>query len=85
LPVSVIGIGIMGTAIATRLLACGHAVTLCGRTPAKLAPLETLGATCAASPADNTRARAVMSSSRADLAALMRQFTGLTEAHSLKE
>ncbi len=50
-PVSVIGIGIMGTAIVTRLRACGHPVTLFGRTPAKLAPLEALGAARAASPA----------------------------------
>jgi 2-hydroxy-3-oxopropionate reductase len=50
-PVSVIGIGIMGTAIATRLRACGHPVTLFGRTPAKLAPLEALGARLAATPA----------------------------------
>jgi 2-hydroxy-3-oxopropionate reductase len=51
-PVSVIGIGIMGSAIATRLRARGHPVTLYGRTPAKLAPLEALGAACAASPAE---------------------------------
>ncbi len=41
----------MGTAIATRLIACGHRVTLYGRTPAKLAPLEALGARCARNPA----------------------------------
>jgi 2-hydroxy-3-oxopropionate reductase len=51
-PVSVIGIGIMGTAIATRLLARGHAVTIFGRTPDKLAALEALGAVSTGSPAE---------------------------------
>jgi 2-hydroxy-3-oxopropionate reductase len=51
LKISVVGVGIMGGAIARRLLACGHQVTLYGPHPAKLAPLVDLGARLAPSAA----------------------------------
>lgn len=41
--VAVIGVGIMGSAIARRLLACGHTVTLFDRDPAKTGPLQAPG------------------------------------------
>lgn len=54
--VAVVGVGVMGSAIAGRLLACGHAVTLFDLDPAKLAPLAARGAAVAASPAEACRA-----------------------------
>lgn len=49
--VAVIGIGIMGTAIATRLLAAGHRVHVYDLDPAKLAAMAAKGAVPAASAA----------------------------------
>lgn len=49
-PVAVLGLGAMGSRMATRLLAAGHAVTVWNRTPAAAAPLQALGATVAATP-----------------------------------
>ena len=46
-----IGIGVMGAAMATRLLAAGYAVTAYARTPAKADSLVAAGARLAASPA----------------------------------
>jgi 3-hydroxyisobutyrate dehydrogenase len=46
--ISVFGIGLMGTPIATRLLQQGHQVTLYNRTPRDLTALETQGAIVAA-------------------------------------
>lgn len=43
-PVGVVGLGLMGTAIAERLLLHGHAVKVWNRTPAKAAPLLGRGA-----------------------------------------
>jgi 2-hydroxy-3-oxopropionate reductase len=45
--VAVIGVGIMGSAIARRLLACGHAVAVFDPDTAKAAALEAQGATAA--------------------------------------
>ncbi|MGL4516992.1 MAG: NAD(P)-dependent oxidoreductase [Shewanella sp.] len=45
---SIIGLGAMGTVLAQRLLLTGHSVTVWNRTPHKAAPLQALGATCAA-------------------------------------
>lgn len=53
--VAVLGVGIMGGAIARRLLDCGHAVRLFDLDAAKLQPLLALGATAAASPAEAAR------------------------------
>ncbi len=50
--VSMIGLGAMGTALARALLSAEHSVTVWNRSPEKLAPLEALGASAAASVAD---------------------------------
>lgn len=50
--IAVIGAGIMGSAIATRLLDCGHAIQLFDIDAAKVALLVAKGAKAAASPAD---------------------------------
>ena len=53
--VAVIGAGIMGSAIATRLVETGNAVTIYDLDPAKVAALVAMGATAAASVADAAR------------------------------
>ena len=53
--VAVIGAGIMGSAIATRLIETGNAVTIYDLDPAKVAALVAMGATAAASVADAAR------------------------------
>ncbi|KAB2620416.1 3-hydroxyisobutyrate dehydrogenase-like 2 [Pyrus ussuriensis x Pyrus communis] len=45
-----IGIGVMGAAMATRLLSAGYSVTVYARTPSKAQPLQFLGAQLADSP-----------------------------------
>ncbi|KAM7470365.1 hypothetical protein LguiA_008548 [Lonicera macranthoides] len=50
-----IGIGVMGSAMATRLLAAGYSLTLYARTPSKSLHLQSLGARLADSPADVAR------------------------------
>ncbi|MDB5911902.1 MAG: 3-hydroxyisobutyrate dehydrogenase-like protein [Ramlibacter sp.] len=50
--IAIAGTGKMGTAIARRLLALGHSVTVWNRTPARAQPLEQAGARIAATPAD---------------------------------
>lgn len=54
--VAVIGIGVMGAAIASRLLATGTAVWVHNRSPEKCAPLVRQGARLAASPREATEA-----------------------------
>ena len=54
--VSVVGTGIMGSAIATRLLATGHAVTVFDLDTAKVAALAAKGASSAASAREAARA-----------------------------
>jgi len=49
--VGVCGTGKMGTAIAQRLMACGHEVKVWNRNPARTQPLASLGASVATSPA----------------------------------
>jgi len=56
--VGIIGVGIMGGSMGTRLLACGHPVTLFDRNPPKVAALVEKGARAAASPAEVARASA---------------------------
>ncbi len=51
-PVTVIGLGPMGQAIATRLMKAGVAVTVWNRTPSRAADLVAAGAAMAATPAD---------------------------------
>jgi 3-hydroxyisobutyrate dehydrogenase-like beta-hydroxyacid dehydrogenase len=50
--VSVLGLGLMGSAVANGMLACGHEVIVYNRTAAKAAPLVEKGAIAAASAAD---------------------------------
>jgi len=50
--ISLLGTGLLGGAIAERLLACGHQLTLWNRTPDRGAPLLALGARMAATPAE---------------------------------
>ncbi len=50
LRVAIIGVGTMGSAMATRLIELGCEVTLCNRTPERCAPLVARGARLAATP-----------------------------------
>ncbi|MDM0045659.1 NAD(P)-dependent oxidoreductase [Variovorax dokdonensis] len=50
--VAIVGVGMIGTAVAQRLLDCGHVVRLHTRSPEKLAPLVARGATAATSAAE---------------------------------
>ncbi|KAK3009989.1 hypothetical protein RJ639_010959, partial [Escallonia herrerae] len=50
-----IGIGVMGSAMAARLLSAGYGLTVYARTASKSLPLQTLGARVAGSPADVAR------------------------------
>jgi 2-hydroxy-3-oxopropionate reductase len=56
--VGIIGVGIMGSSMGTRLLECGHAVTLFDRNPPKVAAMVAKGATAATSPAEVSAASA---------------------------
>jgi 3-hydroxyisobutyrate dehydrogenase-like beta-hydroxyacid dehydrogenase len=54
--VSVIGLGLMGTAVAEAMIGSGHEVTVYNRTAAKAAPLAEKGAQVASSAAEAVRA-----------------------------
>ncbi len=56
--VGIIGVGVMGSSMGTRLLACGHRVTLFDRNPPKVAAMVAKGAQAAASPAEVARVSA---------------------------
>ena len=58
--VGFIGLGNMGSAMAANLLAAGHEVTVCNRTPAKMRALVERGAHAAARVGDACRGDAVM-------------------------
>ncbi|KAL3515625.1 hypothetical protein ACH5RR_022527 [Cinchona calisaya] len=47
-----VGIGVMGSAMASRLLSAGYTITVYARTPSKAAPLQSKGAHLASSLAD---------------------------------
>lgn len=51
-PVTVIGLGSMGSALASAFLTAGHPTTVWNRTPERAAPLAERGATVAATPAE---------------------------------
>lgn len=57
--VTVIGLGAMGSALATTLIEKGHVVTVWNRTAAKAAPLVAAGAVQAATPRDAVAASSV--------------------------
>ncbi|MGB8082348.1 MAG: NAD(P)-binding domain-containing protein, partial [Pseudolabrys sp.] len=50
--VGVAGLGVMGAAVAARLMEVGHDVTVWNRSPEKTRPLAEAGAKVAATPAD---------------------------------
>ncbi|MFY3383895.1 NAD(P)-dependent oxidoreductase [Paracidovorax sp. MALMAid1276] len=50
--IAFLGLGAMGTRMATQLVKAGHRVTVWNRNPAKAAPLLTVGAALAATPRD---------------------------------
>ena len=52
--IGVAGLGVMGAAVAARLMEVGHEVTVWNRTPEKAKPLADAGAKVAATPADLT-------------------------------
>ncbi|WP_238431412.1 NAD(P)-dependent oxidoreductase [Streptomyces cavernae] len=55
-PVSVLGLGLMGTALATAMLKAGHPTTVWNRTPSKTGPLTAQGAQPADTPAEAAKA-----------------------------
>jgi 3-hydroxyisobutyrate dehydrogenase-like beta-hydroxyacid dehydrogenase len=68
--VAVVGLGAMGSRIASRFLRAGHDVIVWNRTPQKAAPLVELGAASAVSPADAARRAEVVLTIVADPEAL---------------
>ena len=58
--VAFVGLGIMGAAMARRLLGAGFALTVWNRNPARAAPLAAAGARVAASPAEAARSADVV-------------------------
>lgn len=65
-----IGLGAMGSRIATRLRNAGHEMAVWNRTPEKAAPLAELGATVASSPAEAAASSEFVLTMVADPAAL---------------
>jgi HAD superfamily hydrolase (TIGR01450 family) len=68
--VAVVGLGAMGSRIATRLLAAGHHLIVWNRSPKTLSPLLELGAVAAATPAEAANRADVLITMLADAAAL---------------
>lgn len=64
------GIGRMGAAIASRLMACGHDLSVWNRTPEKTAPLSAVGATVAVTPAALARESQLVITILTDAAAI---------------
>lgn len=58
--ISVLGLGLMGSALAESFLAAGHHVTVWNRTPAKAGPLVAKGATLAGTPAQAVEASSLV-------------------------
>ncbi|UOQ68129.1 NAD(P)-dependent oxidoreductase [Hymenobacter volaticus] len=74
--IAFLGLGNMGEAMATNLLNAGHELTVYNRTASKAAPLEKLGATVAATPAQAVQDAAIAFSMVTDDAALQALCTG---------
>ena len=74
--VSLLGVGILGHAIAARLLARGVQLTVWNRTAAKLGDLAAAGAVIAASPAEAARAGEVNALCLTDAAAITAVLSG---------
>jgi 3-hydroxyisobutyrate dehydrogenase-like beta-hydroxyacid dehydrogenase len=79
-PVTLIGLGPMGRAMARTLLAAGHPVTVWNRTPSRADALVTEGAVLAASPAEAVAASDVVVLSLTDYAAMYDVLGAATEA-----
>ncbi|GAA2105829.1 NAD(P)-dependent oxidoreductase [Actinomadura alba] len=69
-PVTVIGLGAMGSAMAETFLRAGHPTTVWNRTAHRAEPLVTKGATAAASPADALAASDLIVISQVDYQAM---------------
>jgi 3-hydroxyisobutyrate dehydrogenase-like beta-hydroxyacid dehydrogenase len=69
-PVTVIGLGPMGQAMAATLIRAGHPVTVWNRTPARADRLVAAGATLAATPADAVAAAGLIILSLTDYPAM---------------
>ncbi|GGQ48359.1 NAD(P)-dependent oxidoreductase [Couchioplanes azureus] len=68
--VALLGTGLMGAAIARRLLAAGHRVTVWNRTPTRAAPLAARGASIAPTPAAAVASAEVVITMLTDAAAV---------------
>lgn len=79
-PVTVIGLGPMGRAMARTLMAAGHPVTVWNRTPHRADELVAAGATRAASPADAVAASDIAILSLTDYPAMYEILGGATSA-----
>jgi 3-hydroxyisobutyrate dehydrogenase len=75
--VGVIGIGRMGAALTTRLLALGHEATVWNRTPDKTRPLVAAGATSSATPAGVAKRSDAVISILSDAQAIAAAYEGL--------
>jgi 3-hydroxyisobutyrate dehydrogenase len=76
LKIGIAGVGRMGAAIASRLAACGHAVRVWNRTPAKAQALEASGASVAANPRDLANASDIVITMLTDAAAIDQTYRG---------
>jgi len=76
LRIGIAGTGRMGSAVAGRLLGQGREVTVWNRTPGKTKPLETAGATVAATPAELTTRSDVVITLLTDAAAVEATYDG---------
>ncbi|MFF3643784.1 NAD(P)-dependent oxidoreductase [Streptomyces sp. NPDC002564] len=82
-PVTVIGLGLMGSALATAFLDHGHPTTVWNRSPAKAGPLAGLGAQVAATPAEALAASGLVIACVLDYDALHTVLDPLAEAGGL--
>lgn len=77
-PVTVIGLGPMGQAMAHALLTAGHPVTVWNRTPQRAAPVVAAGAQLAATPTDAVTASELIIASLTDYDAMWAVFETAT-------
>ena len=74
--IGIAGLGLMGTAIAQRLIEVGHRVTVWNRSPAKAKPLVDAGAHVATTPAELANAAESIITSLTDAAAIEAVYGG---------
>lgn len=79
------GLGMMGAAMAARLVAAGHELTVWNRSPDKATPLVEAGATLAASPAEAAAGAEGVITMLADAAALEAVVFGAPEVPGLAQ